>query len=276
MSPPAADAPTLPRSLRTPLPIRLWRYLRVTVHVFGGVAETLFLFPLLNVPQRRARVQLWCRRLLAMMNVRRKLHGLRPGDLPGDLLIVANHVSWLDIFVIDSVHPARFVGKSELKKWPLVGHMTRGCGTLFIERERRHDTARVNKTISDVLRSGDCIAIFPEGTTSDGQRLMHFHGSLLQPVIDAGGHIAPMAIRYCNVLGERSDSPAYVGETTFLQSFWRVLGERELIVEITVLPLLATQVGHRRELSRDAHHAIARVLAVPSEHKHVPVNRPSR
>ena len=268
MNTPSIALPTLPKSLRTPLPIRLWRYLRVMVHVIAGVATTLSIFPWLGVVQRRRRIQRWCEQLLAMLNVQSNVRGLDSNALPGNLLIVANHVSWLDIFVIDSIYPARFVAKSELSKWPMVRHLMHGCGTVFIERAKRHDTARVNKTISDVLRTGHCVAVFPEGTTSDGQRLLHFHAGLLQPVIDALGHIAPAAIRYRNALGESSRSTIYIGETTFLQSFWWVLGERALTVEITLLPLLAAQNRHRRELSHAAHHAIAKVLAVPSEHRH--------
>ena len=92
------------------------------------------------------------------------------------MLIVANHVSWLDIFVLNTLQPARFIAKSELKRWPLVGRFATNAGTLFIDRARRHDTHKVNRHAAEVLAHGDVIAIFPEGTTTDGRDVLPFHG----------------------------------------------------------------------------------------------------
>jgi len=203
-----------------------------------------------------------------MLGVRCVVNGVVPQTLPGNVLIVANHVSWLDIFVILSLHVSRFVGKSELRHWPLLRHLIEGTGTILIDRTRRRDTARINKTIGDVLAAGDCVAVFPEGTTTDGRHVLHFHGSLLQPVINAGGHIAPIAIRYRNARAEHSDSPAFAAGTTFLRSVWRVLSERNLTAEVTLLPLIDAQGQgqHRRELALAAQHAIAQVLELPIGH----------
>ena len=114
----------------------------------------------------------------------------------GNLLIVANHISWLDIFVLLSVQPVRFVAKAELKRWPVVGPLITGAGTLYVERARRRDTHNVNRRAAEALARGDVLAIFPEGTTTDGTTLLPFHGSLLQPIVDAEGHVLPVAIRY--------------------------------------------------------------------------------
>jgi 1-acyl-sn-glycerol-3-phosphate acyltransferase len=143
--------------------------------------------------------------------------------------------------------------------------MIAGCGTLFIERERRRDAHRVNDHAREVLAAGDTIAIFPEGTTTDGTTLLPFHGSLLQPVIDAQGHLQPIAIRYLKRDGTHNDAPAYVGDTTFMGSFWRVLGERAMVVEMTLVPALASQARHRRQLSREAEHAIRVVLGLSGQ-----------
>ena len=113
-----------------------------------------------------------------------------------------------------------------------------------------------------MLAAGDTMAIFPEGTTTDGTTLLPFYGSLLQPVVDAGGVVQPIAIRYCSPDGSYSDAPAYVGETSFMASFWSVLGERELIVEITFPPALPARDRHRRELSRAAESAIREALGL--------------
>jgi len=250
---------------RTPLPLRLVRYLRVSLHVFQGVATTAFVFPMVALPRRRTLIQRWSARLLAMMNIESRTREAGGGCDVGNVLIVANHVSWLDIFVLNTIEPARFIAKSELKAWPLVGHLIAGCGTLFLDRSTRRDARRINEQARHALAAGDTIAIFPEGTTTDGSTLLPFHSSLLQPVVDAAGHVQPIAIRYCTVDGSFSDTPAYVGDTSFMASFWRVLGERRLVVEITLPPALPAAGRHRRELSREAERAIRGALDLPAE-----------
>jgi 1-acyl-sn-glycerol-3-phosphate acyltransferase len=247
---------------RTPLPLRVYRHARVSLHVFQGIATTAFVFPMIGLLRRQALIRRWSERLLRIMNIESRVHGLPPGGLPGNMLIVANHISWLDIFVLNTVQPARFIAKAELKRWPLVGLLIAGCGTLFIERERRRDAHRVNDHAREVLAAGDTIAIFPEGTTTDGTTLLPFHGSLLQPVIDAKGDLQPIAIRYLNRDGTYNDAPAYVGDLTFMGSFWRVLGERAMVVDMTLTPALAAHARHRRELSREAEQAIRGVLGL--------------
>ncbi|MEO8738284.1 MAG: lysophospholipid acyltransferase family protein [Casimicrobiaceae bacterium] len=251
-----------PARRTTPLPLRVFRHARVSLHVFAGIATTAFVFPFIGIALRRSLIRSWSQRLLRMMRVETRIDGLPVDGLPGNVLIVANHISWLDIFVLNTIEPARFIAKSELRSWPLVGHLVAGCGTLFLERGSRRDAHRVNERARDVLAAGDAIAIFPEGTTTDGKTLLPFHGSLLQPVVDAGGTVQPIAIRYCSPDGEYSDAPAYVGETSFMASFWRVLGEHTLIVEITLPPALPARGRHRRELSREAEAAIRAALGL--------------
>jgi 1-acyl-sn-glycerol-3-phosphate acyltransferase len=248
---------------RTPLPLRVYRHARVSLHVFQGIATTAFVFPWIGLRRRQALIRRWSERLLEIMNIESRVHGMPPAGLPGNMLIVANHVSWLDIFVLNTIQPARFIAKAELKRWPLVGLMISGCGTLFIERERRRDAHRVNDHAREVLAAGDTIAIFPEGTTTDGTTLLPFHGSLLQPVIDAGGHLQPIAIRYQHSDGSFNDAPAYVGDTTFMSSFWHVLGERAMVVDMTLIAALEARARHRRELSREAEQSIRAVLGLP-------------
>ena len=125
------------------------------------------------------------------------------------MLVVANHISWLDIFVLNAHHPVRFVAKAEIAKWPVVSRMIRGAGTVFIERERRRDTHRVNHQMAHVLANGDVVAIFPEGTTTYGTDVLPFKSSLLQPIVEAEGHVQPVAIRYRDA-GRRDRDGAHV------------------------------------------------------------------
>ena len=131
-----------------------------------------------------------------MLKVEARVHWRHDGEMPANVLIVANHISWLDIFVLSSLQPARFIAKADLRRLPIAGRLIANVGTLFIERERRRDTHTVNRHTVEALTRGDVVAVFPEGTTSDGTGLLKFHSSLLQSAVDAKGHVQPIAIRY--------------------------------------------------------------------------------
>jgi 1-acyl-sn-glycerol-3-phosphate acyltransferase len=244
-----------------PAVVRYYRYARTCVHLLAGVATTMVVFPLVDDRRRRWLVKRWSRRLLRILKVNARVHGdLRTG---GNVLLVANHISWLDFVVLNAYHPARFVAKSELATWPVVSRMIRGAGTLFIDREKRRDTHRVIQQMAQVLASGDVVAVFPEGTTTHGDDVLPFHSSLLQPIVAADGHVQPVAIRYRTPDGERALAPSYVGDTTFGESFWAVCGERALVVDLVPRPPLPARVAHRRELARAAEASIRTALAEP-------------
>jgi 1-acyl-sn-glycerol-3-phosphate acyltransferase len=239
---------------------RAWRATRIALHVGQGLWTTVAVFPFVDPQRKRTLIRRWCARVLALLNIEARLQGTL-GAERGNVLIVANHVSWLDILVLNAQQPARFVAKSELAGWPLAGRLIRGAGTIFIARDRRHDTKRVNHHAALALSSGDVVAVFPEGTTTDGTTLLRFHASLLQPVVESKGHVQPVALRYRDALGAPSTAPAY-GDETIADSFWRVCGERRLIVEVIASPPIAARQLHRRELARQAEGAIRTALAL--------------
>ena len=253
----------LPYHRPTPAWARITRFCRVVAHLAVGLATTVFVFPWAGPPRKRVLIRRWSRQLLQMLGVRRRVNWRHEGGMRGHVLIVANHVSWLDIFVLNAQQPARFIAKAELARLPVIGHLCRNAGTLFIERERRRDTHAVNGKTVDALARGDLVAVFPEGTTSDGTQLRKFHSSLLQPIVDAHGVVQPIAIRYRTPADEYSDAPAFVGDLTMVGSLWRLTGERSLVAEITILPQLPAAERTRRELSNAAAAAIQTVLASP-------------
>ncbi len=240
--------------------MRVLRAVRVAAHFASGLATQRFVFPRADAARRRDLTRAWCRRLLELMHVEARVHGEFDAS-GGNVMIVANHVSWLDIFVLNAQHPARFVAKSELAAWPLLGRLIRGSGTLFIERARRRDTHRVNGAAVEALRAGDAVAVFPEGTTTDGSTVLRFHGSLLQPIVDAEGRVLPVAIRYHDGNGTPSLAPEYAGDTSFAASFWRVCGVRSLAVDLIASPAMPAAARHRRDLARGAEEAIRTALA---------------
>ena len=238
---------------------RLARALRVSVHALAGLATTTLVFPLSGADRRRMLIQRWSVKLLALLNVDCRVQGRLSRDA-GNVLVVANHISWLDIVVLNAVCPVRFVAKADIARWPVAGSLARAGGTLFIERARRRDTHRIARSVTDALRAGDIVAVFPEGTTSHGESTLPFKSSLLQAIVDAAGEMLPLAIRYRDPRGGRSSAAAYVGDDSFMTSFWRVCATRALVVEVMPLARVPAAGRHRRALAKEAEAAIRRVL----------------
>jgi 1-acyl-sn-glycerol-3-phosphate acyltransferase len=133
-------------------------------------------------------------------------------------------------------------------------------GTFFIDRARRHDTARVNHEMSAALSQGGCVAVFPEGTTSHGDTLLPFHASLLQPAVHSASRIWPAAIRYSHADGSLNRAASYVGDTSFGASLREIVSQPEMYAELVFLAPIATHGKTRRELARQAELAIAAAL----------------
>ncbi len=242
---------------------RLARLTRLAVHVLRGLAIAGFIFPRISEAQRRYHVRRWSRQLLATLNVRLHVRWdrARARSSRGPLMIVANHVSWIDPFVIDAVMPTRFVAKAEIARWPLIGWLTSRAGTVFIRRARRRDTARINERVTNVLREGAVIGVFPEGTTTDGSRVLHFHSSLLQPAVAAASPVQPIALRYLRADGSRCLEVAYEDGRTLWDCVRRMAAQPEIHAELILLEPLG-KTGHRRALAQVARNAIVHALAM--------------
>jgi 1-acyl-sn-glycerol-3-phosphate acyltransferase len=200
-----------------------WKLLRAIAHAAGGWWTIRFSFPRMTPDERALEVQRWSRRMLQIFGVAVVVQGTPPAH--GPLLLVVNHLSWLDILVIHAARHVRFVGKSTIREWPLIGSLSTGAGTLYIERERPRDARRVVHHMAEALRAGDLIAVFPEGTTGDGHALLPFHANLLQAAISAGAPVQPAALRFAETGGtfETSYAPRYVGDDSLADSVWRTL-----------------------------------------------------
>jgi len=189
---------------------------------------------------------------MIILNVQFATNGnYHPADLRGSLL-VSNHISWLDVIALNAATPATFVAKSEVRNWPLLGWLCVRVGTLFIKRETARDTVRVNRMISSMLLRGECIALFPEGTSSDSGLPGHFHSSLLQSCVDTKSSLYPVGIRYHDKTGKSNNDAAFVGDMSFIQSLWAILSSPSLHVTLYYLPALAGAESSRRSLAAEA------------------------
>ena len=178
-------------------------------------------------------------------------------------MIAANHVSWIDVFCVSSVRSTRFIAKSEVRDWPVAGWIAERAGTLFVRRARRRDTARINEIVHAALVQGDCVGLFPEGTTTMGDQLLKFHSSLFEPAAANRARVHPVAIRYEHADGALSRAMAY-GDLSFMQSLALILRQRNVIARIAFIePIDVAGLG-RREITAIAQERIASRLGLPS------------
>ena len=234
--------------------IGAWRLLRAVLHLLHGMA-VMSRFPMLDAAGRHERIRWWSAGLLRVVGLNVQVNGT---PRPGATLIVANHVSWLDIAAIHAAAPhARFVSKADVLKWPLLGWLIRNAGTLFIERERKRDAVRVVHAVAAALQAGDTVAVFPEGTTGAGPELLPFHANLLQAAVATGTPVQPVVLRFFDTAARFSPEVVYLGETTLLQSMWRVATARGLGVQVDILPPMGTQHADRRALAAHLRDVIA-------------------
>jgi 1-acyl-sn-glycerol-3-phosphate acyltransferase len=240
---------------------RVVRLGRLALHVFAGALTILLLFPWLDRAERDKRVGRWAGQLLRVLNIRTVVRGRPPMVRGQGALLVANHVSWLDIHLLHSLLPARFVSKAEVRGWPVIGWMAEAAGTLFLERSRKSDAARMNTVMAGHLKDGDCLALFPEGTTTDGGKLLPFYPSLFQPAVEAGALVWPAIIRYLNPDGTPCVEAAYYDDISLGESVNMILRQTAFVAEITFLPAIATAGLARREVARLAEAVMRAALA---------------
>lgn len=238
------------------------RYLRLAGHLLAGVLTVLLLFPFLDRGERERRLMRWAGRLLDVVGVRVVVGGRPPAVRGGGALVVANHVSWLDIHVIHSLLPARFVSKAEVRDWPVIGWLAdKAGGTLFLERTRKSDAKRMNEVMAGHLRDGDCLALFPEGTTTDGHGLKPFYATLFQPAAAAAAPVWPAVIRYRRRDGSPCAAAAYCDDISLAASLRRIVREPGIVAEIEFLPAIAARGLSRKRLAAAAEAAIRAALA---------------
>ena len=236
-----------------------FRLARVALHVLTGMASCGLLFPWLGNAGRERATRRWSRQLLGMCGIRVE-H--TPGSAPAlaHAMVVANHVSWLDIFVINTLHPCRFVAKAEIRAWPMMGWLAAKAGTVFIARDQRRDLRHIFQGLVRSLHAGERIAFFPEGTTALQGRLLPFHANLFEAAIDAKVPVQAFALSYVDRDGQWHAAVEYGDDTTFMQSLLAVLKGSAVTARLCCLPAIATEGAHRRDVARASQAAVAAAL----------------
>jgi 1-acyl-sn-glycerol-3-phosphate acyltransferase len=249
----------------------IYTVVRMFVHLFAGMGTCAFLFPFLGRPARQARIRRWSIKLVHICGL--KISILDPNGYlaaasvtratAGQTLMVANHISWLDIFVINALEPCRFVAKSDIRGWPLVGWLCAKTGTIFISRGKPRDVRAIYQGLVASIKAGDRIAFFPEGTTGAQGGLLPFHANLFEAAIDAGVAVQPYALRYLDDIGALHPAADFIGDTTIVESILAILKarrSRRITAELTVLAPIASMGAHRRDLAATVRAAIEQSL----------------
>ena len=234
------------------------RALRVFCHVLLAV----FLCTLINLDFTHRIdaddwARRWVKRLMRIMGIRYLVQGT---PVAGGAMIVCNHVSWIDIPLVAATLSSRFVAKSEIQHWPMIGFIARAIGTFFIRRGAGGSKPLLEK-LKPHLDAGGSIVIFPEGTTTDGHNVQPFHSRLFQAALDCHAPVQPVAIRYgLNAQGE--DIAPFIGDDDLVSHIVRVLKSPGLTAELVYCPpLLPEHYSDRTLMAQDAETAIRRVVA---------------
>lgn len=240
--------------------VRKWRIAKMLAHTLYGAILAITLLPLASANLRNAIVSHWSRTLLRRMNIHVTVTGQVPPQDTKGVMFLANHVSWADIHVLNSVHAVRFIAKSEIRSWPVFGWFAMKANTLFIDREKRHDAGRIVNTVSVSLTAGDCLCYFPEGTTTDGTHTLPFKGSITQAAINTQSTVWPFSIRYPDDAGGYNTEMAYFGDMSLMDSIGLVLAQHSPKVEIRFAAPIQPPHQDRRELTHLARTVITQQL----------------
>jgi len=199
----------------------------------------------------------WSYLLCRILNLRLQQYGKR-NQTP--TLFVANHITWLDIFALLGTFPVTFLAKQEVKHWPLLGSLVHGVGTLFIQRGN-HGFGLAGQQMTEKLQQGKHVLFFPEGTSTDGTTVRRFFARLFQVSMDAQVPIQPIALRYIKS-GEINTLVPFIGEESITQNIWRILGEKDIELQIWFCDPISPQDKQRRDLANESHLRISEKINV--------------
>ena len=243
-----------------------WRVLRLFLRLLFGLWMSVTSFARADSLQRHAIIRAWSRDLLHLAGVE-----VRAVDFPADterpVTLVANHVSWVDIFALNTQRACHFIAKAELRRWPLAGRLLANVGTVFINRSDRKETHRLKDVVHGLLDAGETVAVFPEGTTSLGRDVLKFHASLLEPIVASEGEVWVVAIRYFRqpaahgiVAEQRTDAAAYVDEMSLLDSLRAIHDAEPVIAEVRFIEAINCAGLSRRDVAQRAQALIGEVV----------------
>jgi 1-acyl-sn-glycerol-3-phosphate acyltransferase len=232
--------------------------LKILLHILLVIPLCLVILISSKKQQERI-IQFWCKRLLSIFEIEVKLEGFESYFFnEKKYLIVSNHISWLDIIVIQSIKPSIFVAKSDVASWPLFGWVAQMTGTIFIKRDKVSDIKKALKKMKRRLIKRS-VCIFPEGTSTNGRYVLPFKSNLFQSSIDTNKAILPICLRYFED-NSYSDKVAFVDDMSLFDSIMKIKNENKIKTVLDVLQPIRPR-GNRKELASYTHEIIQKNLS---------------
>lgn len=237
-----------------------FRFARMLLHAFSAVLTGIFRYPLMDKANQRKYIQSWSRELFRILGIRVDL--INEHMLTSHALIVSNHLSWLDIFLINTAQPSRFIAKDSIRSWPLVGWLATKAGTVYLKRNNARDLRKTFQVLVTHLHDGEHFVFFPEGTSGGSQnRLLAFHSNLFEAAIEAEAPVQPCVLHYVDENNQFHDAIDSEIKLPLMENVMRVLRSDTICAELHVLPAIASGGMQRRKLAQDAYDVIQTTLA---------------
>jgi 1-acyl-sn-glycerol-3-phosphate acyltransferase len=247
-----------------------WYFVRVFVHLGLGLMVCGIVFPFSRKTTQEKLVRWWSGGMLAICQVdviyidQTQAADETAKETNGEehVLVVANHVSWLDIFLLNSLRPCHFVAKADIRSWPIIGWLSAKAGTIFLARGRQREVRRIYEGLVHQIGAGKRIAFFPEGTTAAQGTILPFHANLFEAAIEAKVRVQPFSIRYVDAHGQLHHAVDFIGDMTFAESMNLILRGGKITAELRQLPLICTEGAHRRDIAQASRLAVAQSIGL--------------
>lgn len=239
--------------------VGIFRFIGALLFALACILLVCFYLQWIKPEAKRKIIKTWARTFIEIIGMRYSIEG----DIYDKYcLIVANHISFVDIFALNAMKPGRFIAKSEIADWPVFGRIAKGVDTLFVQRRNHRSIIAVNEQISAALMQQQTIMLFPEGKTSVGVSLLPLKANLIEPAILSGTPVLPVAICYAEN-GQKTTKASYANISIF-KCLWTICSTPGLSVTLKVLPLIDVEGKTRHEVAAQAAEVMSQAMGVPN------------
>ena len=239
--------------------VGVFRFVAALCFALGCIVLVLLYLQWIKPEAKRTIIKSWARTFIRMIGMRLTIEGTVYED---SCLIVANHISFVDIFALNAMKPGRFIAKSEIADWPVFGRIAKGVDTLFIQRRNHRSIIAVNEQISAALMQKQTIMLFPEGKTSIGVSLLPLKANLIEPAVLSATPVLPVAICYTEK-GQKTTKASYANISIF-KCLWTICSTPDLAVTLKVLPVIDVRGKTRHEVAAEAAAVMSQAMGVPN------------
>jgi 1-acyl-sn-glycerol-3-phosphate acyltransferase len=220
-------------------------------------------FPELQKAQKLQAIQRWAQQLLAILEIEVQSNKLPQADFSG--LVVSNHLSWLDILVLQSLMPGCFVAKTEVRQWPVVGYLAQACATIFVDRSSPRSARSMVDNTAAAIAQGYAVVVFPEGTSSNGQNLGDFHANIFESAIRAQAPVQLLSLQYLDSRSGKAAAAAhFIDDMTLMGSLKDVMATSTIQARVHIGECIGAQGHTRKTLALQAHQTIRTHLFSPA------------